>query len=86
MVRELRRQPRWLFWVLPVAPGSTFASTLMSSPDQGLGAPVLHFVVLYVSGLVLVLWIALILLRCLAGAEGSQSGEPQQPPDDAHCG
>jgi peptidoglycan/LPS O-acetylase OafA/YrhL len=63
MRRELRRQPRWLFWVVLVSTGLTLASTLMGDPDHGFGGPVLRLVVMCGSGLLLVLCIVLILLR-----------------------
>jgi hypothetical protein len=66
--QELRRQPRWVLWVLLASTVCTVASLLLGGRDNSLGGPVLYFVVLCGSGALLLLCVVALLVRGRAGA------------------
>ena len=63
MRQELRRQPRWVLWVLLASSACTVTSLLLGDRNDGFGGPVLYFAVLggsgalFLSCVVLLLWL-----------------------------
>lgn len=67
---ELRRQPGWVLWLVLVAAGFALVGVLLGGSGDRFGGALLHYVVLFGAGALLLVAGALLLVRGRSGDGG----------------